>query len=307
MRRLRWFLVACWLSLACGSVPVDAHAETSPVLVLGRISDDPKAHYDQLKPLLDYVVPRMHDVGIRRGEILMAPDAQRMASYLRRGRVDWITETAGNAMLMQRRGGAHPLLLTERGGARDYHTVFFVRRDSPVQRLEQLRGRTLALQSPWSTSAYLVPLMTLLGAHLRPEILMSPHDVPAPDAVGYLLVRTETNIAAFVHKRLADAGAFSDQDWADAHAVPDAFRRDFRILHASAPVPRALEMVRAGMDPAVERRLGEVLRQAASDPQAAPALRKFFGTTGFHPIDAEARRRLRRLGDGMQRVRMDVE
>ena len=42
-----------------------ATADDSHVLVIGRISDDPKAHYEQLKPLLDYVVPRMANVGIR--------------------------------------------------------------------------------------------------------------------------------------------------------------------------------------------------------------------------------------------------
>ena len=62
------------------------HAAPDPVLVLGRISDDPKAHYEQLQPLLDYVVARMHDVGITEGRILMARDPQQMASYLRRGR-----------------------------------------------------------------------------------------------------------------------------------------------------------------------------------------------------------------------------
>ncbi len=36
-------------------------------VLLGRISDDPKAHYEQLQPLLDYVVARMHDVGIKEG------------------------------------------------------------------------------------------------------------------------------------------------------------------------------------------------------------------------------------------------
>ncbi|MFX4073827.1 hypothetical protein, partial [Enterococcus faecalis] len=76
-------------------------AAPSSVLVLGRISDDPATHYDQLKPLLDYVVPRMREVGIRSGEILMAPDARQMASYLRRGRVDWVSETAGAAMLLE--------------------------------------------------------------------------------------------------------------------------------------------------------------------------------------------------------------
>ncbi|MDQ3056423.1 MAG: metal-binding protein, partial [Pseudomonadota bacterium] len=69
--------------------PGFAEAADDPhVLVLGRISDDPKAHYEQLKPLLDYVVPRLAAVGIREGRVLMAKDVQQMASYLRRGRVD---------------------------------------------------------------------------------------------------------------------------------------------------------------------------------------------------------------------------
>ena len=81
-------------------------ARPANVLVLGRISDDPKAHYEQLKPLLDYVVPRMAGVGIREGRILMARDAQQMASYLRRNRVDWVTETSGAAVALGQRQDA---------------------------------------------------------------------------------------------------------------------------------------------------------------------------------------------------------
>ncbi len=80
------------LSLAMVLLAGAVHAAPDPVLVLGRISDDPQAHYEQLQPLLDYVVARMHDVGIQEGRVLMARDPQQMASYLRRGRVDWVTE-----------------------------------------------------------------------------------------------------------------------------------------------------------------------------------------------------------------------
>lgn len=307
MAGLRWLFISGWLWALSGLFPaVAAAAETGPVLVLGRISDDPKTHYEQLKPLLDYVVARMHGVGIRECKILMARDAQQMASYLRRGRVDWVTETAGTAMLLEQRSGARPLLLTERGGVRQYSTVFFVRRDSPVQGLGDLRGRTVALQSPLSTSAYLVPVTALLDDGLRPEIL-GPKDVPGPDAVGYVFARTELNIAAYVHKRLVDAGAFSTLDWDDERHLPEAFRRDFRIVATTAPVPRAVEMVRADLDPAVQRRLREVLLQAADDPQAGPALRKFFNTSGFYPVDPASQQRLEQLREGLQRVRMQVE
>ncbi|MCD9087312.1 phosphate/phosphite/phosphonate ABC transporter substrate-binding protein [Stenotrophomonas sp. SY1] len=287
--------------------PVAVGAVERTVLVLGRISDDPKSHYDQLKPLLDYVVPRMRDVGIVEGRVLMAKDAQQMASYLRRGRVDWVTETAGTAMALQQRADARPLLLTERSGVSAYQSVFFVRRDSPLMELEDLKGRTLAMQSALSTSAYLVPVMELLEHGVQPEILLTPSDAPAADAVGYVFARSELNISTYVHKRVVDAGVISSIDWNDDRSMPPAFRRDMRVLYRSEPIPRAIEMVRADLEPAVRERLQAVLLEASRDPFAGPALAKFFGTTGFYAVDPASQQALARLRNGLVRVRMEVE
>ena len=316
MQRLQPVL-ASLLCLLLGLLPASrAHAQAPPVagtdddasvLVLGRVSDDPKAHYDQLKPLLDYVVPRMASVGIRSGRILMAKDLQQMTSYLRRGRVDWINETAGNAALLERRGVAHSFLITEREGATRYHSVFFVRRDSPVKTLRDLAGHSVAFQNPYSTSAYYLPAVQLLDQGLPLELLLSPMDKPSPDAVGYLFARTELNITTWVHKRLVDAGVLSNLDWNNPQRLPASFAQDFRVIARSEDVPRALMLTRTGMDPRVQARLREVLMEASLDPDAGEVLRRFIETSRFVPITDEDRRSLDRLGDGVQRVRTEVE
>ena len=277
------------------------------VLVLGRISDDPNAHYEQLKPLLDYVVPRMADVGIREGRVLMARDAQQMASYLRRGRVDWVTETAGTAMLLQERAGAQPLLMTERDGVDRYHTVYFVRRDSPIRSLDDLRGGSIAFQNRFSTSAYYVPATELLERGLALEVLLSPADRPAPGSVGYVFGRSELNVSSWVHKGLVDAGAMSNLDWANPYRVPETFRADLRIIRETPAYPRALEMVRGGLDVHVQQRLREVLIGAAADPDAREALLRFFKTTRFAPIDTPTTHALEHLRKGVARVGREVE
>ena len=313
MLRTVWFGLALSLLLpllpgdAAAAVPVLADNDDGSVLVLGRISDDPKAHYEQLKPLLDYVVPRMRDVGITEGRILMARDAQQMTSYLRRGRVDWVTETAGTGMQLQQRAGARPLLLTERGGVSRYHGVFFVRRDSGLERLSDLEGRTIAFQNTASTSAYFAPATALLDAGQRLEILLSPMDRPSADAVGYVFARSELNIAAWVHKRLVDAGVVSNLDWDDVRRMPPAFRRDFRVIHETQDFPRALEMVRGDLDPKIEARLREVLLEAAQDPAAREALSVFFRTTRFLPVDPASQQALDDLRRGVTRVREQLE
>jgi phosphonate transport system substrate-binding protein len=277
------------------------------VLVLGRISDDPRRHYEQLQPLLDYVVPRMRSVGIREGRVLMARDPQQMMSYLRRGKVDWVTETPGTALLLADRAGARPLLLTERSGSRQYRTVIFVRRDSGITELSQLLGKTIAFQSPSSTSAYLVPAMALREQGLPMNLMVSPLEGREPGTVGYVFANTDANLAAWVHKRLVDAGGFSDQDWESLQRVSEAFRRDLQIIHTTAPVPRAVELVSGSLEPEVAERLRQVLLGASTDPQARDALRQFFRTTGFYEIDAATEVRLEQLRRGARDVREALE
>ncbi|WP_425481606.1 phosphate/phosphite/phosphonate ABC transporter substrate-binding protein [Cognatilysobacter lacus] len=298
--------LACLL-LALIAPSARAADPSSGVLVLGRISDDPAAHYEQLKPLLDYVVPRMAEVGIREGRILMARDPQQMASYMRRGRVDWVTETAGTAMMLEQRAGARPLLLTERDGVSHYHSIFFARRDRGLASLADLRGRRIAFQRPSSTSAYYVPAGLLLDRGMSLEVLLSPDDQPSAGTVGYLFARSELNIATWVHKGLVDAGVMSDLDWENPARVPSAFRRDLIVIGQTPDYPRAIEVVRRDLDARIAARLREVLLQASHDPSARDALLAFFGTTRFLPIDPASSRALSDIGHGVARIKADVE
>jgi phosphonate transport system substrate-binding protein len=249
----------------------------------------------------------MRDVGITEGRILMARDARQMASYLRRGRVDWVTETAATAVQLQRQAHARPLLITERDGVSHYHTVFFARRDSNIGSLPDLRGHSIAFQNAASTSAYFVPATELLQRDLPMEILLSPMDRPAAGSVGYLFARSELNISTWVDKRLVDAGAMSNLDWDNAKRMPPAYRRDMKIFHQSGEYPRAVEMVRGDLDAQVRERLHQVLAEAASDPDAREPLLRFFKTTRFLPIDADGRRALEALGEGIARVGKEIE
>lgn len=299
---------AASLLLALLVASPDACASDEPgVLVLGRISDDPKSHYDQLRPLLDYVVPRMHEVGIREGRILMARDAQQMQSYLRRGRVDWVTETASMATHLEERAGARVLLVTERDGVHLYNSVVFVRADSGIDSVQALRGRAIAFQNLSSTSGYFVPAASLLRLGLPLEILLSPMDRPSERALGYVFARTELNIATWVQKRVVDAGAFSNLDWESLGRLHSRIRDDLKVIHETDPMPRAVELVRGDLSQPVAARLREVLLAAAGDPEARPALDAFFGTQRFVPVDLEAARALDRMRVAVRTVKAELE
>jgi phosphonate transport system substrate-binding protein len=210
-------------------------------------------------------------------------------------------------MRLEARAGARPLLLTERNGVSDYRTLIFVRRDSGIDSLDDLHGRSVAFQNTSSTSAYVVPAMQLLQHGLPLQILLSPMDRPDNQSVGYVFARSELNIATWVHKRLVDAGTISNLDWNDPQRIPASYRRDFRIIDESRSYPRALEMVRGDLDGRIQARLREVLAEAGKDPDAREALLQFFRTTRFLPIDPATDAALRDLREGVKRVRAEVE
>ncbi|HET7842672.1 MAG TPA: phosphate/phosphite/phosphonate ABC transporter substrate-binding protein [Xanthomonadales bacterium] len=307
LRAMLRVALAVALALAGGGAALAAGPPVDDELVLGRVTDNPKADYQKLKALLDYVVPRMTGVGIRRGRVLMARDNQQMISYLRRGKVDWVTETAGSSMAYQDRADAQLLLSSERDGRHDYQTVFFARRDSGIKRLEDLRGRSLALQNTASTSAYFLPASELLDAGVPLVILAGPNDRPSADVAGFVLARSEYNMSAWVGKGLVDAGAFNDQDWRRLEESGSALGKELVVFHRTRHVPRALELVRAGLDPAVRERLAEVLLAAPNDPDAQEPLQRYWRTTGFARLDAAMLASLDRLRAGVSRIHAEVE
>jgi phosphonate transport system substrate-binding protein len=303
-------LLACAGALppaAARDTPDDPDPAADSELVLGRISDDPRSHHDPLRALLDYVVPRMAEVGIRSGRVLMARDAQQMASYLRRGRVDWVTETAATGLLLADRGGGRVLVGTERNGVGSYYSVVFARRDSGIESLADLRGRSIAFQNPNSTSAYYAPAAALLDAGVELEILLSPKDRPRGERAGYLFAQSEANISTWVHKRLIDAGAFSNLDWDNLSRLPESVRGDLQVIARTAPFPRGLEIIRADMPEARVARLRELLLGAATDPAAREPLQRFFRTDGFFALSTSLQGELERLRRDARRVKDALE
>jgi phosphonate transport system substrate-binding protein len=307
LRHIRIRLLACLFGLAVSALAPAFAAGDPHVLVLGCVSDDPKADYAQLKPLLDYVVPRMADVGIREGRLLMARDMQQMGSYLRRGRVDWVTGSVGAGLQLQTRADATPLLASERNGRARDHTVFFVRRDSGLAGLRNLRGHSIAFTDARTTGSYFVPAMQLLDRGMSLQRLLSPMDRPDGRSVGFVLGGSDLNIATWVSRGLVDAGAMGQADFDNPLLTPTSLRRTLKVMETSPDYPLAIEVTRPDLDPRVRDRLREVLLAASLDPDAREALLQFAGTTRFLVIDPPTAVELARLRAGIDRVRAEVE
>lgn len=289
--------VCCWLAGGGGAKSVlAAHATPTAagnscaecVLVIGRVSNNPRKDYPSLKALADYLVAGLRDVGINEAAVQFAEDSDRMAALLRAGAVDLVFDTVFPAIQYETEAGAKLLLREWRDGSPDYRSILFKRRGSPLTSLADLAGHKVAFERRGSTSAHFVPHAEIEAAGLRTRELVGPDREPNPGEVGYVFAGSENNIVVWVHRRLVDAGAFSDIDWDQPEDMPPALKRDLEIFHASAPLPRAVVIARHDLRPPVEQGIKRILLSATADPMGRIVLKNYKNVTKYDELVGEA-------------------
>lgn len=297
---ISFLFTLCWVLNAVGEeLPlkrdIDQGLDRKHTLVIGRVSKDPKGHYQNLKPMVDYVAKQMQDLDIKDTRVLFAGDNKQMISYLRQGKIDWITETPFSASIYEETGVAEILLLRWKKGVPEYSTVFFSRKDSGITSLRGLKGKTVAFEDPGSATAYFLPAATLIKAGLTLVQLATPREKPPENMVGYVFAGQELNLSTWVYRNLVDAGAFSNLDWEDSDRTIENFKQQIKIFYKTNPIPRSLELVRKDLRPEIKNRLKEILLNAHKNPAGKDALKAYKKTKKFEEIDGRVLKSLNYL------------
>ena len=277
------------------------------LIVVGRISENPKKHYPRLKIFADHLAGNLKGFGPTSGAAVIAKDFKTLAGYLRSGQVDVISETPFTALRLIEETGAEILLREWKKGVAEYRTVFFVRRDSDINTFKDLVGRKIAFEDEGSTSAFLVPLSVLRREGYDLVQLSSPREAPPRDKIGYAFARGEINIAIWVAKGLADAGVFSDLDWEELQRTPEIIKKDLRIFFTSNPILRSLVLVRHGMRPELKMQIKEILLNMHTDDEGRKVLKTYYKVKRYDEIKGEAKRSLEELRLLLARIRPEIE
>jgi len=278
------------ISGRAASLPAEVQA-TPPqkqTLVIGKVTENPKKQYRYLKPIADYAVKHMGDLGITESKVLMCKNNRQMISYLKQKKVDWVTETAFSAVIYEQKAGAEIFLRKWKKGVPEYHTVFFTRKYSGINKLADLKGKTIAFEDIGSTTAYFIPAAVLIRHGLKLVQIATPVEKPPVDMVAYAFSGQEVNSATWVYRGFTAAAAFNNLDWEKDDHVRKSFRHELRIFHKTRSFPRAIEVVRKDLDTRIKQRLKSVLLNAHRDPKAKNALKAYQKTKKFDELDEKS-------------------
>lgn len=276
---------------------------------LGVINEQPERPIlalQQYGPLHAYLDAQLQARGLESAGLVVASSLEEMAARIRAGTVNALIEGVMPTLELQRQGGQLDIrLLLWRKGQRQYQTVFFTRNDSPITRLDELRGKTIVFESHRSTSAYGVPRAVLREAGLRvaPHEGLTPADAAEREMVQFVFAKTELNQAYWVHSGRGDAGAINNGDW---ERLPESIKRDLRIFHVTLPVLRWLLSFVTTTDARTRHAVEEILLSMHRDPEGRAALEAASGITKIELLSAEDRANLMRWNKSLARLDADT-
>lgn len=206
------------------------------------------------------------------------PNVGALGEALAAGHVDvaWLTPTAYVAATAK--GKVRPLVRFVRGGYAYYRSGLFVRKDAPLYKIADLKGKKMIWAPEGSASGRMFPLAMLRKQGLDPAKFFSQQ----------LSATDHRDVCQAVLEGRADAGAtISDEVPASASPVADGCRgagidpAAFRVLATSDRIPSDVFAARDGLPPVVERRMRETLLGLGTSDEGRALLRGVFKADGF--------------------------
>ncbi|MSU91180.1 phosphate/phosphite/phosphonate ABC transporter substrate-binding protein [Rhodobacteraceae bacterium 2CG4] len=175
--------------------------------------------------------------------------------------------------------GAVPLLSEVYRGAPSYTGRIFVRRDSGIRSLADLRGKDIAFADPISESGYLYPLAEFVKAGL----------IEGPGAAETFFGRVffaggyQQAMQAMAEGLVDAAGA---SQYADLLLTP-VQQAEVTWIAESVPIPSHLVIARPGLDAGLQDRFVAAMLQLNA-PENRDKLSYLYGPDGYVTADAAA-------------------
>ncbi len=156
-------------------------------------------------------------------------------------------------------------------GTSTYHGYIFVRRDSGINRISDMKGKRFAFVERATTAGYLFPL-----AYFRENGILN---VPAFLGETFFAGSHDEAILAVLYKD-ADIGAAKNTIYDLLSGENPRIEKELIILATSGVVPQNCLAVRKDLDPELKGALKKALLDMDKDQRGREVLRR-FGARGF--------------------------
>ena len=229
---------------------------------------------EDLKPISDYLSERL---GVK-VEAFTASNYIGVVEGLGSGSVDFGIIPPFSSLLAQKQSNAKPILTSKgKTGKPGYTAELYVRKDSGIKSLQDVKGKKVAFVDPSSSSGYIYPGAMLVQAGLNLDKDISYQFSGGHDKSLQLLLNKDVDVIA----------TFDGVEDRYAKDFPQA-KTDIQKLASSDMIPGVMVTASSKMDKELQEKLEKALRDIEKDPKMKELFTKMISITGFTDVDQDA-------------------
>lgn len=277
MKKLLLALISCvfiFSTIGCSSKKEEKKSEEK-VIKMGFV---PLKNSEQLvedvKPIADYLSQKM---GVK-VEAFTASNYIGVVEGIGSGSVDFGIIPPFSAVLAQKQSNAKPLLTSKgKSGKAGYTAELYVRKDSGIKSLQDVKGKKVAFVDPSSSSGYIYPGAMLVKAGINLDKDISYQFSGGHDKSLQLLLNKDVDVIA----------TFDGVEERYGKEFPAALT-DIEKLASSDTIPGIMVTASSKMDKDLQDKLKQALLDMDKDPKMKELFTKMFSITGFEEVDQTA-------------------
>ena len=304
------FFASSLMAKIPGRTEAEQITNTSTISV-GTVDVDAVKQIMKFQPIADYIASDLSNQTIQyKGIVVIPQTVDDMINMLKQQSIDLYFDSPVTTALVDKESDAIPFLSRWKEGVDLYHSVFIVRKDSPINSSKEFPGKTIAFEAPESTSGYLLPKAYLLqkGFGLTGEsaesylgrfddigetststsnkhIYNNTNYGNNSNVIKYVFAKEDQNIPLWIVEGKADIGVLSNIDL--EHQTSNAIKSQLKVVERTIDVPRFLVSHRSEMDPSLVKKIMDILLDMNKDPKGIKSLIKFDNTTKYEVLDTK--------------------
>ena len=229
----------------------------------------------------------------------MPATSKRWGGVLTGGAVDLYFDSAFPTLAAQKASGSEVIARRWKQDSPTYWSTFVALKASGIERVDDLVGKVIAFEEPFSTSGFLLPAGTLLERGFTITEVSSPDEDVAGGVIGYYFSFDEQNsIALLLMGKVAGAG-ISDQDYEE---LPADVKQKIVAFDRSIAVPRQLVSTRAGLPGKLVDKIRDLLVGMDETDEGRQILEGLKNTRRFDPLPPGSETALSDLADQIRLV-----
>lgn len=297
-RRLYALVLACLLIglSACKTTDQSTSETKPPILRLGIVPfETGEELLKEMQPLID-VIEKGMDMEV---QATVAGDYTGVVEAFKNDQLDVAFLSPAAYVLAAQEANVRVILQSVRDNHAHFYGAIITHRDSGINSLKDLKGKTFAFGDPISTSGHIFARKMMLEANINPET----------DLEKYIYAGSHDATILAVLNRKVDAGAtYSDDKEGKSTSWSrflDAKDQDkIKLVTMTEPIPSDTICVSKDYSPELTERLRKTIMDFTDSPEGHALVKKLYKFDSYQPASSEDYKSVR---DGFAAAGMDLK